>query len=224
MADPVSIGALMKAQAAGKVLGRVATGAGQIAAARQQFTAEDRKRLEELEELERRGALGLSEMEREAIRGEVASEAGAIKREQESRALREAAAAPVVTGRDVFLREQVAQEQAQQLAEAGRRLETEADREAAALQRQEMAALDVAQRQRRAGVAQGIAGLFGGAVEAGADVAGQRAQQAFQAELEGIRQGEAMTDADLLEEYQRRKAAAAGATGADPYGGRAPRR
>ena len=45
----VSIGALMAAQAAGKALGSVATGAGQIAAARQQFTAEDRKRLEELE-------------------------------------------------------------------------------------------------------------------------------------------------------------------------------
>ena len=44
----VSIAALMAAQAAGKALGGVATGAGQIAAARQQFTAEDRKRLAEL--------------------------------------------------------------------------------------------------------------------------------------------------------------------------------
>ena len=219
----VSIGALMAAQAAGKALGSVATGAGQIAAARQQFTAEDRKRLEELEELERQGALGLSELEREAIRGEVASEAGAIKREQESRALREAAAAPVVTGRDVFLREQVAQQEAQQLAQAGRQLETEADREAAALQRQEMAALDVAQRQRRAGVAQGIAGMFGGAFEAGAEAVGQRAQQAFAAELEGIRQESVLTDKELLEAYERARRQS-GVTAADPYGGRAPRR
>ena len=220
----VSIAALMAAQAAGKALGGVATGAGQIAAARQQFTAEDRKRLEELEELERQGGLGLSEMERERIRGEVASEAGAIKREQESRAIREAAAAPVVTGRDVFLREQVAQQEARQLAEAGRQLETEADREAEALQRQEMAALEAGRRERKAATAQAVAGMFGGTFEAGAAGAGQYAEMAQAAELEGIRQGAAMTDADLLQEYMKRKAAMSGATAADPYGGRAPRR
>ena len=162
-------------------------------------------------------------MERERIRGEVASEAGAIKREQESRAIREAAAAPVVTGRDVFLREQVAQQEARQLAEAGRQLETEADREAAALQRQEMAALDAAQREQKAAQAQAIAGMFGGTFEAGAAGAGQYAEMTQAAELEGIRQGAAMTDADLLEEYMKRKAAMSGATAADPYGGRAPR-
>lgn len=216
----VSIAALMAAQAAGKALGGVATGAGQIAAARQQFTAEDRKRLAELEELERQGGLGLSEMERERIRGEVASEAGAIKREQESRAIREAAAAPVVTGRDVFLREQVAQQEARQLAEAGRQLETEADVAAEALQRQEMAALEAGRRERRAATAQAVAGMFGGTFEAGAGMAGELAATQLETELEGIRQGAAMTDADLLEAYRR---ARGGAAAPSPYASRLPR-
>ena len=215
----VGIGTLLAAQAAGQALGGVATGAGQIAAARQMFTAEDRKRLAELEELQRRGELGLTEQERERIRGEVTAQSGAVLREQESRALREAAVAPTVTGRDVFLREQVAQEEARKLEEAGRRMETEADVAAEALQRQEMTALDAAQREQKIAQAQAIAGMFGGTFEAGAAGAGQYAEMAQAAELEGIRQAAVMTDAELLEAYER----ARGGTTADPYRTRYPR-
>tara|TARA_R110002020_G_scaffold829_9_gene4083 strand:+ start:1098 stop:1745 length:648 start_codon:yes stop_codon:yes gene_type:complete len=199
----MAIGTLLGLAAGAKALGSVAQGAGTIAQARQQFSAEDRKRLEELEELERRGELGLAEGEREGIRAEATAERGAILRSQEARALRESAASPTVTGRDVFLREQVAQQEARQLEESAREMETEADRAAQAAQRAEMSALEEGRAVRRAGIAQGVTSMFTGAAAAGAGALEAQAAQEFQAELEGIRQAAVKTDAELLEEYRR---------------------
>lgn len=199
----MAIGTLLGLAAGAKALGSVAQGAGTIAQARQQFSAEDRKRLEELEELERRGELGLAEGEREGIRAEATAERGAILRSQEARALRESAAAPTVTGRDVFLREQVAQQEARQLEESAREMETEADRAAQAAQRAEMSALEEGRAVRRAGIAQGVTSMLTGAAAAGAGALEAQAGQEFQAELEGIRQAAVKTDAELLEEYRR---------------------
>lgn len=216
----MAIGTLLGIAAGARALGSVAQGAGTVAAARQQFTAEDRRRLEELEELERRGELGLAEGEREGLRAELTAQRGALLREQESRALREAAAAPTVTGRDVFLREQVAQQEARQLEESAREMETEADRAAEAAQRAEMASLEEGRRLRRAGIAQGIAGMFTGAAAAGAGALEAQAAQEFQAELEGIRQGAAETDADLIRRYRSTTQAGAAPS---PYASRYPR-
>jgi hypothetical protein len=216
----MAIGTLLGLAAGAKALGSVAQGAGTIAQARQAFSAEDRKRLEELEEMEARGELGLAEGEREGLRGEATAQRGAILRSQESRALREAAAAPTVTGRDVFLREQVAQQEAAQLEESAREMETEADRAAKAAQRAEVAALKEGRAMRRAGVAGGVASMFTGAAAAGAEALEFQAAQEFQTELEGIRQGAVKTDAELLEEHRR----ATQARQPDPYASRVPSR
>jgi hypothetical protein len=215
----MAIGTLLGLAAGAKALGSVAQGAGTIAQARQAFSAEDRKRLEELEEMEARGELGLAEGEREGLRAEATAQRGAILRSQESRALREAAAAPTVTGRDVFLREQVAQQEAAQLEESAREMETEADRAAKAAQRAEVAALE-GRAMRRAGIAGGVASMVTGAAAAGAGALEAQAAQEFQAELEGIRQGAVKTDAELLEEYRR----ATQARQPDPYASRVPSR
>tara|TARA_R100001460_G_scaffold2544_9_gene8183 strand:+ start:831 stop:1484 length:654 start_codon:yes stop_codon:yes gene_type:complete len=216
----MAIGTLLGLAAGASALGSVAQGAGTIAQARQQFSAEDRKRLEELEELERRGELGLAQGEREAIRAEATAERGAILRSQEARALRESAAAPTVTGRDVFLREQVAQQEARQLEESARAMETEADRAATAAQRAEMSALEQGRAARRAGTVQGVASMVTGAATAASGALEAQAAQDFQAELEGIRQGAAKTDAELLEEFRR----AQQGSRATPYNTRAPSR
>lgn len=216
----MAIGTLLGLAAGAKALSNVAQGAGTIAQARQAFSAEDRKRLEELEEMEARGELGLAEGEREGLRGEATAQRGAILRSQESRALREAAAAPTVTGRDVFLREQVAQQEAAQLEESAREMETEADRAAKDAQRAEVASLKEGRAMRRAGVAQGVASMFTGAAAAGAEALEFQAAQEFQTELEGIRQGAVKTDAELLEEHRR----ATQARQPDPYASRVPSR
>jgi hypothetical protein len=130
----MAVGTLLGIAAGARALGGIAAGGQTIAQSRQMFTRQDRERLEELEAAREAGELGMSEAQREGMRGEIAAERGALLRSQESRALREAAAQPTVTGRDIFLREQLAQEQAAEFAAAGEGLVTEADIAAKAAQ------------------------------------------------------------------------------------------
>lgn len=216
----MAVGTLLALGAGAAALKGGIEGAGTIAQSRQAFSASDRERLEELEEMERRGELGLTEAGREGIRAEATAQRGALLRDAESRGLREAAAAPVVTGRDLFLREQIAQQEARQMEEGIREVETEADIATQATQRAEIAGLEQARAMRRAGTVQGVTQILGGAAGAGAQALGTVAEMQYQTELEGIRQGAVKTDAEMLEEYRR----ATRSQQATPHSNRAPPR
>ena len=212
----MAVGTLLGIAAGARALGGIAAGGQTIAQSRQMFTRQDRKRLEELEAAREAGELGMSEAQREGMRGEIAAERGALLRSQESRALREAAAQPTVTGRDIFLREQLAQEQAAELAAAGEGLVTEADIAAKAAQEAEIAGLEEGRAARRAGIGTGVLQMLGGAAGAVAETAGQKAQMEFQAEMQAAQLEKELSDADLIRLLRQGQAAGA----ADPYAGR----
>ena len=73
----MAVGTLLALGAGAAALKGGIEGAGTIAQSRQAFSASDRERLEELEEMERRGELGLTEAGREGIRAEATAQRGA---------------------------------------------------------------------------------------------------------------------------------------------------
>ena len=212
----MAVGTLLGIAAGARALGGIAAGGQTIAQSRQMFTKQDRERLEELEAAREAGELGMSEAQREGMRGEIAAERGALLRSQESRALREAAAQPTVTGRDIFLREQLAQEQAAEFAAAGEGLVTEADIAAKAAQEAEIEGLEEGRAARRAGIGTGVLQMFGGAAGAVAETAGQKAQMEFQAEMQAAQLEKELSNEDLIRLLRQGQPAAA----ADPYAGR----
>lgn len=162
------------------------------------LTEAEQKELDELEKRKARGELGLTEMDRGALRQQfLASQAGA-QRELESMGIQQQAArGPAVSGRDVFLRE-MAQASAkgdlvqQQNIAIQEREQAEALREEARID-----ALTAKQQQAEAMRAQGIAQ----AVSGGLAGAGQVAQMGFQYQSDLAMQEAAlkgMSDEELL--------------------------
>lgn len=207
--------ALMAAQAGAQAAGALTRGVGGALAARQMFTKEDRERLEELERLEREGALGATEEELARVEGLGASLRGATLRQQEAQSAREAAMmGGAVSGRDIFLREQAQAQAGLEADEAIRTAMTEADVAARAAQEAEIKALRDARAGRRAATVEALTGAGAGALEAGAAIAQQEAQREFEREQQLADLEAAPTTDELI------RALMSGQQGA-PYGGRA---
>lgn len=206
---------LMAAQAGASALGSASRGIGGALAARQMFTKEDRERLEELERLEREGALGATEEELARVEGLGASLRGATLRQQEAQSAREAAMmGGAVSGRDIFLREQAKAQAGLEADEAIRTALTEADVAAKAAQEAEIKALKDARAAMRAAQIEALTGAASGTFEAGAAIAQQEAQREFEREQQLAELEAAPTTEELIRALMSAQQGA-------PYGGRA---
>jgi len=193
----------------------VAGGVGQAVAARR--TREDIDR--ELEELRRQR--GLSGRERQAMQSAAQAEQVALERtlqgQQQEQLAAQAATGGAISGRDIFLREQAAQQARQEASIAAGQQELQADLARRAETAQREADLQAARMQaeaaRTAGITQALTGgLAGGAVLAQQQLERQQLdeQREFDLQLKLAELGE-LDDDQVL-----------GATGAppNPYGTR----
>ena len=198
----MAVGTLLALSAGAKAAGGLVGGIGQAVAARQQFTASDRRDLEELEERKRRGELGLDESEREAIRGDIASQRGGLLRQQQADALTASARqGPTVSGRDIFLQQQQAAEATLGLEEAGLEIEAGADRAAADRATAEIGALKAGRAARKAGMVSALTGGVATGLQVAGDVAATRAGMEFQADLQAAKLEKELTQSEQIAQF-----------------------
>lgn len=156
------------------------------------FTKEDKARQKELQNLQRRGQLGLTDIEKQAIQSEQAVERGGMLRASESQRAKAYQALQnqgVLSGREMFLAEQVAADTEAKLR--ARQAEAMSQENIAARQAQQAELAQLAQQERmrkqavRSGLTQALTlGIFGGVSGyAGERLAMERANQ-FQKQQE----------------------------------------
>jgi hypothetical protein len=198
----MAVGTLLALSAGAKAAGGLVGGIGQAVAARQQFTGADRRDLEELEERKRRGELGLDESEREAIRGDIASQRGGLLRQQQADALTASARqGPTVSGRDIFLQQQQAAEATLGLEEAGLEIEAGADRAAADRAAAEIGALKAGRAARKAGMVSALTGGVATGLQVAGDVAATRAGMEFQTDLQAAQLEKELTQSERIAQF-----------------------
>tara|TARA_Y100000034_G_scaffold135794_1_gene209167 strand:+ start:2247 stop:2897 length:651 start_codon:yes stop_codon:yes gene_type:complete len=201
MADPLTIAAITAAAGAGgSVAGGVATGIGDIIAARQlRLTEEEEEELRELEARRKAGQLGLTEEQAGGMEAMFLAEQASLARQQQQAQLSAAAArGPAVSGREVFLEEQARQAAQLKRTQAENIQREEADQQAAIAQEQRAFALQQQEKAAKAAIAQAVAGTIGGAL----GTAGATAQDVGMRALAGeIDLAAATPDSELLNLY-----------------------
>jgi hypothetical protein len=165
--DPLTLAAIGGVAGAAKGVGQgLTTAIGGTA----YFTKEDKARQKELQRLQRRGQLGLTDIEKRAIQSEQAVERGGMLRASESQRAKAYQALQnqgVLSGREMFLAEQVAADTEAKLR--ARQAEAMSQENIAARQAQQAELAQLAQQERmrkqavRSGLTQALTlGIFGG--------------------------------------------------------------
>jgi len=167
----------------------LAKGIGGALAAKQMFTPEDERRLAELQRQRERGQLGLSERERAALtagaRAEMAGRAQQTQADLTQRAVAAGLTGGGVNMRQLFLGEQAALEAQQAVKQQLAQEVTARDLAAAQAQRAEIAQLQGARAEAKAGVRRAIGEGIGAALGGVVPVVGQR----FEAEIDLAKAG-----------------------------------
>lgn len=184
--DPFTLGLI--GVGAAKALGGVAQGVGTArAAAAMRLTPQQQRELRRLRGRQRRGQLGLTDVEEAELRRQAESAQMGVTRDLEAIALQQAAAQQAggraVSGRDIFLQEQAEQQTLRALQQQEEQSIREADRAERAAERAQIAAFEQQQAKAEAQRQQGIAQAVSLGLAGGADVGLAAVQMAQQAKL-----------------------------------------
>ena len=150
----------------------LAKGAGQIASARAgKLTKEEKDELKRLQEAQAAGQLGLTEAQEGRLEQQFLGTRGGMLREQQQQALQQQAAGGPVSGRDIFLREQMRQKGQQDLIAQENLLRAQAQASAEQQQLARIQQLRGQEIQTKAATRAAVGETIGGALGAGADLA-----------------------------------------------------
>lgn len=201
MADPLTIAAITAAAGgAAQTAGSVATGVGEIIAARQmRLTEDEEEELRRLEEARQAGQLGLTEEQEGRMSALfLAEQAQQARQAQQAQLAAAAARGPAISGREVFLEEQARQQADLQRTQQENVLRMQAQEQAAAQQEARMFALQQQEKAAKMAMARAVAGTIGG----GLGTAGQAATNVGMMSLAGqLNLAAATPDAQLLDLY-----------------------
>ena len=172
--DPITLGLI--AVGGAKAVSGIAQGVGTARAAKaMRLTPQQQRELDELRRRQRRGNLGLTQSEEARLRRQAEGAQMGVTRDIEAMTLQQAAAQQAggraVSGRDIFLQEQAAQQTLRGLQQAEEESIRQADQVERDAERAQIAALEgqaaQAEAQRRQGIAQAVTLGLAGAADVG---------------------------------------------------------